>query len=67
MRRCGFAIAVGNAREEVKDESHFITDHDGGKGAARDAVEYILRAQGRLDEIVEAYLSSRPALKKKSV
>jgi 3-deoxy-D-manno-octulosonate 8-phosphate phosphatase (KDO 8-P phosphatase) len=59
MRRCGLAIAVPNAREEVKDESHFITDHDGGQGAARDAVEYILRAQGRLEEIVSAYLENR--------
>jgi 3-deoxy-D-manno-octulosonate 8-phosphate phosphatase (KDO 8-P phosphatase) len=64
MRRCGLAIAVPNAREEVKDESHFITDHEGGRGAARDAVEYILRAQGRLDEVVNAYLESRPAVKR---
>jgi 3-deoxy-D-manno-octulosonate 8-phosphate phosphatase (KDO 8-P phosphatase) len=64
MRRCGLAIAVPNAREEVKDESHFITDHEGGKGAARDAVEYILRAQGRLDEVVNAYLESRPLQKR---
>ena len=32
MRNCGLAIAVRNAREEVKDESHYITDHDGGHG-----------------------------------
>jgi 3-deoxy-D-manno-octulosonate 8-phosphate phosphatase (KDO 8-P phosphatase) len=64
MRRCGLAIAVPNAREEVKDESHFITDHEGGNGAARDAVEYILRAQGRLDEVVTAYLESRPLQKR---
>jgi 3-deoxy-D-manno-octulosonate 8-phosphate phosphatase (KDO 8-P phosphatase) len=67
MRRCGLAIAVSNAREDVKDESHFITDHDGGKGAARDAVEFILRAQGRLEQIIESYLSSRPALQQGSV
>ena len=67
MRRCGLAIAVSNAREDVKDESHFITDHDGGTGAARDAVEFILRAQGRLEQIIESYLSSRPALQQGSV
>ena len=37
MQRCGLAIAVPNAREEVKDEAHFITDRKGGEGAARDA------------------------------
>ena len=59
MRHCGFAIAVANAREEVKDEAHFITDHAGGDGALRDAVEYILKAQGKWDQIVEEYISER--------
>ena len=58
MRRCGLAIAVANAREAVKDESHFVTDHRGGDGAARDAIEYILRAQERLEEVVNVYLQS---------
>lgn len=60
MRRCGLAIAVSNAREAVKDESHFVTDHRGGEGAARDAIEYILRAQGRLETVINDYISSRP-------
>ncbi len=59
MRRCGLAIAVANAREEVKDESHFITDHRGGEGAVRDAVEFVLRAQGKLDAVVKKYLTGR--------
>ncbi len=46
MRRCGLAIAVKNARPEVKADSHWTTPHSGGDGAARDAVEYILKAQG---------------------
>ncbi len=59
MRGCGLAVAVANAREEVKDEAHVVTDHAGGAGAVRDAVEYILRAQGKWDQVVEAYLSQR--------
>ena len=59
MRRCGLAIAVRNAREEVKDESHFVTDHDGGHGACRDAIEYILRAQGSLDRVTAQYIHDR--------
>src|SRR5258706_6263660 len=51
MRRCRLAIAVPNARAEVQAEAHYVSDHHGGEGAARDAVEYILRAQGVLDEI----------------
>ena len=59
MRRCGLAIAVRNAREEVKDESHFVTDHQGGHGACRDAIEYILRAQGSLDRAIADYIHDR--------
>lgn len=59
MRRCGLAIAVRNAREEVKDESHFVTDHDGGRGVCRDAIEYILRAQGSLDRCITEYIHDR--------
>ncbi len=59
MRGCGLAIAVANAREEVKDEAHVVTDHRGGDGAVRDAIEYILRAQGKWDEVLKGYLSER--------
>jgi 3-deoxy-D-manno-octulosonate 8-phosphate phosphatase (KDO 8-P phosphatase) len=59
MRQCGLAIAVPNAREEVKAEAHFITDHAGGDGALRDAVEYILKAQSKWDQVVEEYISER--------
>lgn len=58
MRNCGLAFAVANARKEVKDEAHVITDHRGGDGAVRDAVEYILKAQGSLARCVEAYISA---------
>jgi 3-deoxy-D-manno-octulosonate 8-phosphate phosphatase (KDO 8-P phosphatase) len=58
MRHCGLAISVPNARKEVKGEAHYITRCAGGEGAARDAVEYILRAQGRLKEVMEKYLST---------
>ncbi len=64
MRHCGLAIAVKNAREEVKDEAHFITDHAGGDGALRDAVEYILRAQGKLDDVIAEYIHERSPSKR---
>ncbi len=46
MRNCGFAVAVGHARERVKAEAHYVTPNRGGHGAARDAVEFILEAKG---------------------
>jgi 3-deoxy-D-manno-octulosonate 8-phosphate phosphatase (KDO 8-P phosphatase) len=59
MRKCGLAIAVKNARPEVKAAAHWATSHAGGDGAARDAVEYILKAQGKWKRVVEEYISER--------
>jgi 3-deoxy-D-manno-octulosonate 8-phosphate phosphatase (KDO 8-P phosphatase) len=56
MRRCGLAIAVANARPQVKAIAHHETPSRGGQGAARDAVEYILAAQGTLDKVIEEYV-----------
>ena len=55
MRRVGFAIAVANARPEVKREAHYVTERAGGDGAVREAVELILDACGFWDEILEKY------------
>ncbi len=59
MRACGLAMAVANARESVKQVAHIVTEHVGGDGAVRDAVEYILKAQGTLDRVVAAYIGER--------
>jgi len=57
------AVAVANARAEVKEEAHYITEHRGGEGALRDAVEYILKAQGKWDEVVRIYIRERSPAK----
>jgi 3-deoxy-D-manno-octulosonate 8-phosphate phosphatase (KDO 8-P phosphatase) len=54
MRLCGLAVAVANAREQVKAEAHYVTQHAGGEGAGRDAIEFILRAKGLLEQCIEA-------------
>ena len=59
MRACGLAFAVADARAEVKDAAHVITERAGGRGAARDAIEYILNAQNKLNDAIEAYLGNR--------
>ena len=59
MRVCGLAIAVPNARQEVLRAAHYVTERAGGQGAGRDAVEYILRAQGTLERVQAEYLAER--------
>jgi len=56
MRAGGLAIAVKNARAETKQEAHYITPHTGGEGALRDAIEFILKAQGKWKSVVEQYI-----------
>ena len=59
MRECGFAVAVANARAQVKAAAHYVTPNGGGYGAGRDAVEFILEAKGILDKVIEEYIDER--------
>lgn len=56
MERVGLAIATANARTIVKDAAQFTTEHEGGAGAGRDAIEYVLGAQGKLSAVIGRYL-----------
>lgn len=56
MTRVGLAITVQDANPFTKQHAHWITASDGGRGAAREVCELILRAQGKLDEMLQAYL-----------
>ena len=53
MRRVGLAVAVGNATEEVKRAAHYITKANGGKGAARETVELILKSKGIWEKMID--------------
>jgi 3-deoxy-D-manno-octulosonate 8-phosphate phosphatase (KDO 8-P phosphatase) len=46
MRRVGLAVAVGDAVIEVRNAAHYTTRAIGGKGAARELVEVILKSKG---------------------
>ena len=51
-QRSGLAVAVSNAAFELKAVSHYITQAVGGKGAAREVIELILKSQDRWEEAV---------------
>lgn len=55
MHRVGLAIAVANARPEVKQAAHYVTSASGGNGAVREAVELIMNACGLWGEILAKY------------
>ncbi len=53
MRRVGLAAAVANAAPEVRRLAHFTTHARGGKGAARELIELILKSKGVWDDLIE--------------
>lgn len=59
-RAGGLAATVADACTEVKAAAHWITSAPGGRGAVRELAEFILRAQGRFDDLLRAH-SEAPA------
>ncbi|MBI3951663.1 MAG: HAD hydrolase family protein [Acidobacteria bacterium] len=59
MRRVGLAIAVANAVAEVKAQAHVVTEREGGRGGVREAVEFILKAQGKWAQVVAQFKSHK--------
>ncbi len=55
MRRAGLAVAVGDAVPELDTVCHFRTEHAGGQGAVREAIEFLLKGQKKWDELLSRY------------
>ncbi len=48
MKRVGFVASVPNAPQYIRQLAHWVSDIEGGYGAARKCCDLILAAQGRL-------------------
>ena len=55
FKRAGLAVAVANGRSEVKRAAHYVTRAHGGRGAVREVIEMILKAQGHWRKIVDEH------------
>jgi 3-deoxy-D-manno-octulosonate 8-phosphate phosphatase (KDO 8-P phosphatase) len=55
LRRCGLAVAVADACPELRAVANYVTTTPGGRGAAREAIEWLLKASGRWDELIARY------------
>jgi 3-deoxy-D-manno-octulosonate 8-phosphate phosphatase (KDO 8-P phosphatase) len=54
--RCGLALTVPAAPLLVKQHADYVTQAGGGRGAAREACELIMHAQGTLEPRLRSYL-----------
>ncbi len=57
LTRAGLAIAVQDANAQILPYVDWQTEHSGGQGAVREVCDFILQAQGKMDEIINAYLA----------
>ena len=56
-RRAGLGVCVADGVPELKAVCHYVAARGGGKGAAREVIELILKAQGRWEEAVPLALA----------
>lgn len=53
MEKCGFPVAPSSADPIAKDVAILVTEAAGGEGVVRELAEFILRAQGKWDKVIE--------------
>ena len=56
LLRAELAIAVADANHEAKTRAHYVTSAKGGRGAVREVVELILKAQDRWHSVIQGFL-----------
>ena len=52
LERVGFAAAPADAAPDVRERVHWVSAHGGGRGAVREMIELVLRAQNRWDGVL---------------
>lgn len=55
LKKVGYPMAVADAAIEVLESAKFVSELPGGRGAAREAVEHILRSQGKWDAVLAEF------------
>lgn len=56
LTRVGLAAAPADAVDDVLSRVHWVSTRSGGRGAVREFLELILRAQGRWDDLLSGFL-----------
>ncbi len=57
LRASGFSATVADAHDEVRSRVDYVASKSGGRGAAREVCDLILRAHGKWDTAMAEYLS----------
>ena len=57
MRMVGLPVAVADATEDTKGYALLVTKSRGGRGAVREITDFILKAKGTWQRIIDGYLT----------
>jgi 3-deoxy-D-manno-octulosonate 8-phosphate phosphatase (KDO 8-P phosphatase) len=57
LNRAGMAVAPADAIPEARDLAHYVTLTNAGRGAIREVIELILKAQDKWDAILREYMA----------
>jgi 3-deoxy-D-manno-octulosonate 8-phosphate phosphatase (KDO 8-P phosphatase) len=57
LARVGLSAAPADAAPEVRERVDWVSSHGGGRGAVRELIELVLRAQRRWDDVLRQYVS----------
>jgi 3-deoxy-D-manno-octulosonate 8-phosphate phosphatase (KDO 8-P phosphatase) len=55
LAQAGFAATVADAAPEVRRAAHWVAASPGGRGAVREVAEFLLRAQGRFESLLQRH------------
>ena len=55
LNSVGLGIAVADAVPEIRAAAQYVTTIEGGRGAVREAVELILKAKNRWEDLIRKY------------
>jgi len=58
LRRAGFSAAPADAAAEVREAVQWVSASGGGRGAARECIEHVLRAQGAWTAAISEFFAS---------
>jgi len=56
VRRAGLGVAVAGSAVELKEAADYVTIAQGGGGAVREVIEYILKDTGKWQELIQRYM-----------
>jgi 3-deoxy-D-manno-octulosonate 8-phosphate phosphatase (KDO 8-P phosphatase) len=56
MKLCNFIACPNNAAAEIKNISDYVSEYNGGYGAVRDILEYLLKKENKYNDFLKLFI-----------